>query len=141
MSPLRATDGTSVAVLPLMLTRLPITALPEVCVRMKVVFVSVAFVIASEKVADTAVFSATPLAASAGEMAETVGGVVSGTGLVVKFHVKVPASGLPAESWTPVVTVAVYCASASRGTEGLNVMELPVALTVPATGKPPCVVS
>src|SRR5689334_3864411 len=116
-----------------MLTRPPTTSPPEVCVRMKVVFVSVAFVIASEKVADTAESSATPVAASAGETADTVGGVVSGTGPVVKLQVKSAASGLPAESSTPVVTVAVYCARASRGTEGVKVMELLVALTVPAT--------
>lgn len=141
VSPLKATEGTNVAVLPLMLTRPPMAAPPEIGVKVKVVFVSVEFVIASEKVADTAEFSATPVAASAGETAETVGGVVSGTGPVVKFQVKSAASALPAESWTPVVTVAVYCASASREAEGVKVMELPVALTVPATGKPPCVIT
>src|SRR5580765_161914 len=112
---------------------------PEVCVRVKVVFVSVALVIASEKVADTEELRATPVAASAGEMDETVGGVVSGTGPVVKLQVKSAASGLPAESSTPVVMVAVCCASAARGPEGVKVTELLVAVTVPATGKPPWV--
>lgn len=139
--PIRTADGVNVAVLPLTPTRPPMAAPPEVCARVKVVFVSVEFVIASEKVADTEEFSATPLAPSAGEVAETVGGVVSGTGPVVKVQEKLAASGLPAESWTPVVTVAVCCASAARGAEGVKVTELPVALVVPSIRSPCCVVS
>jgi hypothetical protein len=44
---------------------------------------NVAFVIASEKVADTEAFSVIPVALLAGTMADTVGGVVSGAAPVV----------------------------------------------------------
>jgi hypothetical protein len=139
--PRRAADGINVAVLPLMLTRPLVAAPSEVVTRVKLVVVSVEFVIASEKVADTEEFSATPLAAFAGDVADTIGAVVSGTVPVVKFQMKLAASALPAESFAPVVMVAVYCAIAAREAKGVKVAELLVTLTVPAIGEPPCVVS
>lgn len=136
MLPPRAADGVNVAVLPLTLTR-PLRAAPsDVFATVKLAVVRVAFVIASEKVADTEEFSATPVAPFAGDVADTVGGVVSGTGPVVKFQVKFAASVLPAESVAPVVMVAVCGVIAARGAEGAKVAELLVATTVPATGKP-----
>jgi hypothetical protein len=138
--PLRAADGVNVAVLPVMLTRPPI-AVPSEAARVKLAVVRVEFLIASEKVADTEEFSATPVSAFAGDMADTVGGVVSGTAPVVKFQVKLAASALPAESIAPVVMAAVYGVIASRGADGVKVAELLVALTVPAIGEPACVVS
>jgi hypothetical protein len=96
--PLRAADGVNVAVFPLMLNR-PLVAAPlEVVTKVKLAVVSVEFVIASEKVADTEEFSATPLAAFAGDVADTIGAVVSGIVPVVKFQVKLAASALPAAS-------------------------------------------
>jgi hypothetical protein len=85
--PLSAADGVNVAVLPLTLT-VPLTAVPpEVVASVKLAVVSVEFVIGSENVADTGALSATPVAALAGEVADTVGGVVSGAAAVVKFQV------------------------------------------------------
>jgi hypothetical protein len=141
MLPARGADGVNVAVLPLTLTR-PLTAVPsEVFAKVKLALVSVAFVIASEKVADTEEFSATPIAPFAGDVADTIGGVVSGTAPVVKFQLKSAASALPAESVAPVVMVAVCGVIAANGAEGVKVAELLVATTVPVIGKPACVAS
>ena len=86
----RLTDGVNVAavvgVLPLTFT-LPATAAPPVVsTSLKLAVVSVEFLIASEKTADIGDVNATPLAPLNGETANTVGGVVSGTGAVVKFQ-------------------------------------------------------
>ena len=82
----RAADGVNVAVLLLTFT-VPATAAPPVGFRVKLAVVSVEFVIASEKVAETGEFSAMPVAALAGEVADTVGGVVSGAAAVVNCQV------------------------------------------------------
>ena len=75
------------AVLPVTLT-VPLTnAPPEVVASVKLALVSVEFVIASEKLADTDEFSAIPVAAFAGDMLDTVGGVVSGAAPVVNCQV------------------------------------------------------
>ena len=137
----RAADGVNVAVLPLMFTPPLIAALPEVVIRVKLAVVNVALVIGLEKVADIEEFSATPVATLAGAVADTVGGVVSGTAPVVKFQVKLAANGLPAESFAPVVMVAVYGVLAARGVEGVKVAVLLLTLTVPVIGTPACVVS
>jgi hypothetical protein len=79
----RAADGVNLAVLPLTLT-VPLTAVPpEVVDSVTLAVFNVEFVIASEKVAETEELSAMPVAALAGEVADTVGGVVSGTAAVV----------------------------------------------------------
>jgi hypothetical protein len=103
--PARGADGVNVAVLPLTFT-VPVTATPLASVKLAVV--SVEFVIGSEKVADTEELSATPVAPFAGDVEDTVGGVVSGTGPVVNCHVKLAARGLAAASFAAVVMVAVY---------------------------------
>ena len=86
----------------------PVTAAPPVFASVKLVVVSVELLIASEKVADTEAFSATPVAAFAGDVESTVGGVVSGATPVVNCQVKLAASALPAASFAAVVMVAVY---------------------------------
>ena len=84
--PLSAAEGVNLAVLPLTLT-VPETAVPpEVVASVTLAVVSVALVIASEKLADTGVLSATPVAALAGDVTDTVGGVVSGIAAVVKLQ-------------------------------------------------------
>jgi len=95
-------------VLPVTLT-VPLTATPpEVVASVKLALVSVEFFIASEKVADTDEFSAIPVSAFAGDVEDTIGGVMSGAAPVVKFQLKLVASALPAESIASVVMVAVY---------------------------------
>ena len=78
----RAADGVNVAVLPLTFT-VPVTVAPPVGFRVKLAVVSVEVVIPSEKVAETEEFSAMPVAAAAGDVEDTVGGVVSGSAAVV----------------------------------------------------------
>ena len=96
------------AVLPVTLT-VPLTdAPPGIVASVKLALVSVEFVIASEKVADTEEFSVTPVAAFAGDVEDTIGGVVSRATPVVKFQLKLAASALPAESFASVVMVAAY---------------------------------
>ncbi len=103
----RAADGANVAVLPLTLT-VPATGTPPGLVaRVKLVVFSVALFIGSENVANTCVLRATFVAPTAGEVAVTVGRVVS-DGATVKIQVKLDASALPAASRAPVVMVAVY---------------------------------
>jgi len=103
----RVADGVNLAVLPLTLT-VPLTAAPPVGANVKLAVVSVALFIASEKLADTEALVATPVAALAGKVVDTVGGVVSGAAAVVKFQVKSAASALPAASVASAVIVAVY---------------------------------
>ena len=83
--PARLAVGVNVAVLPLTFT-VPVTVAPPVGFRVKLAVVSVELVIDSEKVAETEEFIAMPVAALAGEVADTVGGVVSGAAAVVKFQ-------------------------------------------------------
>ena len=84
--PARLAVGVNVAVLPLTFT-VPVTAAPPVVANVKLVVVSVELVIGSENVADTEAFSARPVAPFAGDVADTVGAVVSGAAAVVKFQV------------------------------------------------------
>src|SRR5260370_37109672 len=69
----------------------------EACVLL--MLVSVEFVIASEKVADSEELSARPVAPLAGDVVDTVGGVVSGAAAVVNCQGKLAASALPAASF------------------------------------------
>jgi len=83
----RLEAGLNVAVLPLTLT-VPETAAPvDVAISRKLAVVRVELVIGSENVAETEEFVAMPVAAFDGDVATTVGGVVSGAAAVVKFHV------------------------------------------------------
>src|SRR4029079_5023273 len=93
--------------------------------------------IGSEKVAETEELSATPVAAFAGEVEDTVGGVVSGAAPVVKVQVKLPASGLPATSSAAVVKIAVYCVLPARLLNGTKVAVFPLPVTTPLTAAPP----
>jgi hypothetical protein len=136
----RAALGVNVAVLVESAT-VPLTlAPPEVATNVKLPVVMVEAFIASEKVADTAVFTDTPVAASAGEVEVTVGGVVSGKP-VVKLQVLFAAKALPAASCAPVVIVAVYSVLAARSAFGANVAVLPERETAPVTAAPPDVVT
>src|ERR1700754_1567556 len=95
--PANAADGVNRAVLPVTLTvpeRLPP---PDVRFTVKLAVFKVEFVIASENVADTEAFCATPVAPLVGDVDCTVGGVVSGAAAVVKVQVKSAASALPAK--------------------------------------------
>jgi hypothetical protein len=70
--------------LPLTVTVPEILGLPAVTrLNVKVEMFNVEFVIASEKVAETEEFRATPIPLLGGDVADTVGGVVSGVGPVV----------------------------------------------------------
>ena len=64
---------------------------------------------------------ATPVAALAGTVELTVGGVVSGAALVVKLQAMLFNSGLPARSLAPVVTAAVYAARGASALAGVKV--------------------
>jgi hypothetical protein len=138
--PARLPVGVNVAVVPVAFT-VPVTAAPLVFASVKLAVVSVELVIGSEKVADTEEFSVTPVALFAGEVKDTVGGVVSGTGPVVKCQMKLATSALPAASFAVVVMVAVYSVLPARLPVGVNVAVVPVTFTVPVTGVPPLVVA
>src|SRR4051794_18063211 len=130
-------DGLNVAVLPLTLN-VPVTIAPSAALaKLKLVVFSVELVIASEKVAETDELSATAVEALTGEIEDTVGGVVSGAVPVVKVHVKMPASGLPAMSSAAVVNVAVYRVLPARLFNGTNVAVFPLPATTPLTAAPP----
>jgi hypothetical protein len=62
----------------------------------------------SEKVARIVASTSTLEAPSTGVVEVTVGAVASGAGEVVNVQMKSLARWLPARSWTPVVTTAVY---------------------------------
>ena len=72
--PARLALGVNVAVVPLTFTVPVTTAPPAVGARIKLAVVSVELVIASDKVANTDEFVATPVAAFAGDVDATVGG-------------------------------------------------------------------
>jgi hypothetical protein len=83
--------------------------------------VIVAGFMASLNVAETAVLTATPVAPLAGIVEITVAG-----GAVVNVETKLAARGAPAESFAPVVIVAVYEVLAVRTAVGVNVAVVPV---------------
>ena len=86
--------------------------------------VSVAVLIASEKVAVGAVVVGWPVAPLAGVKAVTVGGVVSTTAAVVKVQVTSAARRLPDGSATPLEpprTRARYVWLGARAAVGVNV--------------------
>ena len=85
-SPAKSEMGVNVAVLPLTFT-VPVTNAPPAMRRVKLAVVSVELVIGSENVADTEVLTMIPVAPLAGEVADTIGGVVSGAAPVVNCQV------------------------------------------------------
>lgn len=130
----------------LVLTVLPLTVIVPgiiapltVSTNVKEAACSVEVVIASEKVTETEEFVATPVAAFAGAVAETVGGVESAEAPVVKLQAKSDASALPDESWATVLMVAVYCVFAARLEDGTNIATLPLTEMTPAIAGPPAV--
>jgi len=96
------------------------------CFRVKVDVVIVKGSIVSLNVTRIFVLIGTPVAAEAGDVNVTRGGVVSGSAPVVKLHTKLAASALPAGSLAPVVIVAVCAALAARLLEGAKVAVTPV---------------
>jgi hypothetical protein len=76
----------------------------------------VAAFIASLNVAEIVVLTATDAAPFAGTVETTVGGAA-----VVNAHTKLPASGVPAGSFAPLVIVAVYNLLLARTPLGVNV--------------------
>jgi hypothetical protein len=136
--PASAAKGVNVAVLPLTLT-VPVTGAPLLVASMTLAVVSVELVIASEKVAETEALVATAFAPLAGDVADTVGGVVSGAAAVVKVQVKLAPSALPAASVTPAAMVARYWVLAASAATGVNVAVLPLTFTVPVIAPPPAV--
>jgi hypothetical protein len=79
----------------------------------------VAGFIGSLNVAETAVFTKTPVAEIAGIVEITVGAPV------VKVHTKFACRGLPAGSVAPVVMVAVYRVKAASEAVGVKVAVVP----------------
>ena len=77
----RSADGVKVAVVLLALT-VPVIGKPPRVARLMVAVFSVDFNITAEKVTVIAEFTATAVAASAGEVEETIGGVVSAASVV-----------------------------------------------------------
>jgi hypothetical protein len=135
----RGVAGINVAVSPLTLTVPVLTVPPVVVNKVKLTVFSVEFVIASEKVAETEALVATPIAALAGDVVDTVGGVVSESAPVVKLQMKLAASGFLARSLAAVVIVAVYCVAEARLAEGTSIAVLPLLTTAPLTAAPPAV--
>src|SRR5439155_576552 len=88
-------------------TTVPATAVSPGPVSKKLVVPMVAGSIASLKAAVMVWLIATPVSASAGRMALTVGEVVSGVGPVVKLQIMSVLSALPARSLAPVLILAV----------------------------------
>jgi hypothetical protein len=131
--------GLVLTVLPLTVIVPGITAPPTVSTNVKVAAFNVEVAIASEKVAETEELVAMPVAAFAGEVAETVGGVESADAPVVKLQTKSDVSALPDESFAAVLTVAEYCVFGTRLEEGANIATLPLTATTPAIGGPPAV--
>src|SRR6185295_15002549 len=84
---------------------------------------------ASENVTDSAALVATPVALFAGDVAVTVGAVVSGVS-VVNEKVLVPASAMPARSCP--ATVMVYIWFGSIMVLGANVTTVPPTLQTSA---------
>ena len=88
---------------------------------MNVAALIVAGFMASLKLAETAVLTATAVAPLEGTVETTVAG-----GAVVNVHTKLGAIGAPAESFAPVVIVAVYKVLVVRAVDGVNVVVVPV---------------
>jgi hypothetical protein len=87
----------------------PVTSvLVAILVNVKLLASMLLAVMSSLKVALMPVLLATPVAALAGTFKITVGRVVSASAAVVNVLVKVLASGLPAKSFSAVLSVTVY---------------------------------
>jgi hypothetical protein len=87
----------------------------------KLAGVTVAGLSGSLKVAIITAFTETLVAASAGTVVVTVGGVMSGAAPVVNDHTYPSSNALPARSSAPVVIVAVKVVLGNKSASGLNV--------------------
>lgn len=115
----RIAVGVKVAVLPAKVTAPP-TAVAPGPVTLKVVPVTVAGFMATLKVAEMVVLTATAVARFAGTVDTTVGG-----GAVVNVHTTLAARGAPVGSCAPVVMVAVNKVLFARTAAGVNVAVVP----------------
>jgi hypothetical protein len=91
---------------------------------------------ASLNVTITAASACTPTASAAGSCDTIHGRTRSGGGTVVKLHDTGAASGFPARSLAPVVTVAVYVVSQARGLHGTKVTLVGTYVTGPGIRPP-----
>ena len=89
-------------------------------VKVNVAALIVAGFMASLNVAETAVLTATAVASLTGIVETTVAG-----GAVVNVHTTLVARGAPAESFAPVVIVAVYEVLVVKTADGVNVAVVP----------------
>ena len=127
----RMVVGVNVAVVPVKVT-VPATGVAPGPVNVNVVALIVAGFIASLKVAEIGVLTATAVAPITGTVETTVG-----AGAVVKVHTKLAARGTPAGSFAPVVIVAIYKVPVARADVGVNVAVVPAKVTAPFTGVAP----
>jgi len=106
----------------------PATGVAPGPVTVNVVALIVAGFMASLKVAEMGVLTATPVAPLIGTVETTVGAAA-----VVKVQTKLAASPAPVRSFAPVVIVAVNTVLAASVVAGVNVAVVPPKVTVPAT--------
>ena len=95
------------------------------CFKVKLAVLIVKGSIASLKARAIFWLAATPVAALAGTVTLTTGGVVSGVTPVVKLQQKPVASAVPARFLAPVVTAAVYTVRGARVLAGVKVAVTP----------------
>src|SRR6185503_9116695 len=103
----------------------PVTAVPPGPINLKLAVLMVKGSIASLKVALMVWLIGTAVAALAGTVALTVGGIVSSVAPVVKLQLKSAAGALPARSLAPVVIRAVYVVRGARALAGMKVAVTP----------------
>jgi hypothetical protein len=126
-----AVVGMNVAVVPAKVTE-PATGEAPGPVRVNVAVLIVAGFMASLKVAEIIVLTATPVDALTGTVEITVGAAT-----VVKVHTKLVASPAPVGFFAPIVIAAVKKVPVARPVVGVNVAVVPAKVTVPATGVAP----
>jgi hypothetical protein len=126
-----AVVGMNVAVVPAKVTE-PATGVAPGPVRVNVAVLIVAGFMASLKVAEIVVLTATPVDPLTGTVEITVG-----AGAVVNVHTKLVASLAPVGSFAPVVIVAMNKVAVARADVGVNVAVVPANVTVPFTGVAP----
>ena len=136
----RLLAGLKAAVVPVYVTVPDTGVVPRF--KVKVVVVIIDGSITSLKVAVMILFRATSVAAFAGSVEITVGGVTSAEAPVVKLQKKSLANALPDWSLTPSappLIVYVYVVLAERLAAGVKVAVLVAVayVTVPVTGVPP----
>ena len=99
---------------------MPATGVAPGPVKVNVDTLIVAGLMASLKIAEIAVLTATAVAPLTGIVEATVGGTAA-----VKVHTELIVSAAPVRSLAPVVIVAVYEAPVARTAVGVNVAVVP----------------